>query len=145
MPVFLPDVNVLVALLDRSHAQHASVLAWFTSAENSKWATCTLTENGLVRVLASPAYTSVTDTVAGVTYNLQRLKEDPRHTFWEMSVPLTDASVFDTARVPSPRQLTDVYLLGLAQANRGTLVTCDAKLTARAIHGAREDLIRRLG
>jgi predicted nucleic acid-binding protein len=42
----------------------------------------------------------------------------------------------DTSRVHGPRQLTDVYLLALAVAHKGRLVTFDAAIPLEAVGGA---------
>ena len=49
----LPDINVLVALLDPAHIHHHPAKNWFAQAEPTGWATCPLTESGCVRVLTS--------------------------------------------------------------------------------------------
>lgn len=54
--VALLDVNVLVALFDPAHVHHDAAHAWFGEHCAQGWATCALTENGLVRVLSNPAY-----------------------------------------------------------------------------------------
>lgn len=52
----LLDINVLVALSDQAHVHHDLVHRWFARARASGWATCPLTENGLVRVIGNPSY-----------------------------------------------------------------------------------------
>jgi len=49
----LLDVKVLVALLVPEHQYHAEGLSWFSSeAATRGWATCTVTELGVIRVCA---------------------------------------------------------------------------------------------
>src|SRR5205807_1947335 len=55
--VALLDVNVLVALFDPDHVHHEPAHRWFAEQRGTGWATCPLTENGLLRVLTHPAYT----------------------------------------------------------------------------------------
>jgi len=62
---------------------------------------------------------------------------DRMHTFWPDSESLLDARLFDATRVHGPRQLTDVYLLGLAVRNGGRLVTFDASIAIGAVKGAK--------
>jgi predicted nucleic acid-binding protein len=50
MPALL-DVNVLVAMLDPEHVHHEGAHAWFSEHRSTGWATCPITENGLVRIL----------------------------------------------------------------------------------------------
>jgi uncharacterized protein len=52
--IALLDVNVLVALFDPDHVHHDLAHDWFADQRAAGWATCPLTENGLIRVLSSP-------------------------------------------------------------------------------------------
>ena len=52
----LLDVNVLIALLDRDHVHHSRARSWLVTHAASGWASCPLTENGCVRIMAQPAY-----------------------------------------------------------------------------------------
>jgi predicted nucleic acid-binding protein len=52
----LLDVNVIIALLDSGHVMHASARTWLERNLNQGWATCPLTQNGVVRIMAQPAY-----------------------------------------------------------------------------------------
>jgi predicted nucleic acid-binding protein len=69
--VTLLDVNVLVALFDPVHVHHEAAHKWFGQNRKSGWATCPLTENGMVRVLSNPAYpgrrTTVHDAIRRLT------------------------------------------------------------------------------
>ena len=51
--VALLDVNVLVALFDPDHVHHDIAHDWFSDEGHAGWATCPLTENGFVRVVAN--------------------------------------------------------------------------------------------
>ena len=55
----LLDVNVLIALLDPAHINHDAAHHWFSRIESRTWATCPITENGLVRILSNPRYLNV--------------------------------------------------------------------------------------
>lgn len=48
--VSLLDVNVLVALFFPDHVHHDLAHDWFADHRHLGWATCPLTENGLIRV-----------------------------------------------------------------------------------------------
>ena len=51
--VGLLDVNVLVALLVPEHQHHAASMDWFTAQAGQRgWATCAVTELGVIRVCA---------------------------------------------------------------------------------------------
>ena len=60
----------------------------------------------------------------------------PLHQFWHSEISILDESIFDQSRIHSPRQLTDVYLLGLAVHNRGRFVTLDQKIALSAVKTA---------
>ncbi len=52
----LLDVNVIIALLDSAHVMHASACSWLERNLDQGWATCPLTQTGVVRIMAQPAY-----------------------------------------------------------------------------------------
>jgi len=128
----LLDVNVLIALFDADHALHGPALKWF--AENGKigWASCPLTQNGCIRVMSQPGYPSPIP-VHVVAGRLREAVADRRHEFWPDELSLLDEQAVDTTRVHGPKQLTDVYLLALAVARGGRLVTFDRSLPIDAV------------
>ncbi len=137
--VALLDVNVLVALFDPDHVHHEAAHQWFAAHRGSGWATCPLTENGLVGILANPAYLEAPEGSAGILKRLDALCASGGHVFWEDAVSLRDERLFRRARAPTHRQLTDVYLLGLAKKKGGRLVTFDARIPLTAVIGTGED------
>ena len=54
--VALLDVNLLVALFDPDHVHHELAHDWFADNHAHGWATCPLTQNGFVRILAHPRF-----------------------------------------------------------------------------------------
>ncbi len=54
---------------------------------------------------------------------------------------LRDTTLFDPAVLVSHRQLTDVYLLGLAARMGGRLATFDAGIPLKAVRGAAPDAL----
>jgi predicted nucleic acid-binding protein len=52
----LLDVNVLIALLDAGHMHHARATHWLGQEIENGWASCPLTQNGCLRIMAQPAY-----------------------------------------------------------------------------------------
>jgi len=52
----LLDVNFLIALLDEHHTSHAAAIAWFSDNANAAWASCPITQNGCIRILANPRH-----------------------------------------------------------------------------------------
>jgi len=51
----LLDVNVLLALLDSDHVDHARASDWLDQEITAGWASCAITENGFVRILSQLA------------------------------------------------------------------------------------------
>jgi len=139
--VALLDVNVLVALFDPDHVHHDISHDWFAEQRGVGWATCPLTENGLVRVLSSPR-ASTGLTIPDIAARLRVLKSAGRHVFWADDVSLTDERLFRSMSMRGHRQITDVYLAGLAQAKGGHLATLDRSIPAGAIVDARPDLLQ---
>lgn len=58
------------------------------------------------------------------------------HEYWHNDVSILDKTTFDPARIHGPRQLTDVYLLGLAAHHGGRLVTFDQTIALAAVRTA---------
>lgn len=134
--IALLDVNVLVALFDPDHVHHELAHDWFADDGRAGWATCPLTENGFARVLASPAYASTITRVPELVERLRRFCGSGGHVFWPDTLSLRDGSVFDVPLVAGHRQLTDIYLLGLAHTHAGRLATFDRTIPLRAVRGA---------
>jgi toxin-antitoxin system PIN domain toxin len=135
--VTLLDVNVLVALFDPRHLHHEPAHQWFERQAGSGWATCPLTENGLVRVLSSPGYKGRRATVAEAANALAAFREFGPHEFWPATPSISDTSRFDYRHMTGHRQVTDVYLLALAVERGGSLATFDRALSRKAVLGAR--------
>lgn len=131
----LLDVNVLVALFSPDHIHHEIAHDWFADHRARGWATCPLTENGFVRVLSSPSVGSVLRP-ADLLARLRKFTADNGHVFWPDAVSLADTTLFDPAFVRGHRQITDVYLLGLAKKMGGLLATFDRTVPLGAVAGA---------
>ncbi len=140
----LLDVNALIALVDSDHVDHAAITRWFRRHHGKGWATCPVTENGMVRVLSQPSYPSGRRTPAEVIEVLKALKTafEKSHEFWSDDLSLADATIFKAPLIAGPRNVTDAYLLGLAAQREGTLVSFDRSLPWQAIQGGSEKLIR---
>jgi len=134
--VALLDVNVLVALFDPAHIHHEPAHDWFGRSRHQGWATCPLTENGLVRVISNAAYPGRRTTVSDALDRLRLFTGSGGNEFWEDSVSLRDPELIDPVHVAGARQLTDVYLLALAVSKRGRLASFDRRLNTSAVRGA---------
>lgn len=134
--VALLDVNVLVALFDPDHVHHEVAHDWFAGAGRPGWATSSVTESGFIRVLSNPAYRGTVARAADLAGRLRRFCDSGGHVFWADEVSLLNGALFDLSRIGGHRQLTDVYLLGLAQSRGGRLVTFDRTIPVSAVKGA---------
>ncbi|MGB0679676.1 MAG: TA system VapC family ribonuclease toxin [Polyangiales bacterium] len=143
---YLLDVNLLISLFDPMHVHHEAAHSWFAHRGQRSWATCPLTENGFVRVLSNPAYPNRSHPVREMVEALGVFKQrHPRsHVFWPDTVSLTDTNRFAAAQIQGHKQLTDVYLLGLCQAQGGVLATLDHRIVAHAVVRADDACIERV-
>ena len=132
----LLDVNFLIALCDPDHVHHELAHDWFADNRQHGWATCPLTENGFLRVLSNPAYGAAVHRILDLAALLRRFCADSAHQFWPATVSLRDETIFNSAFFTGHRQVTDVYLLGLAKKHGGCLVTFDRSVSLRAVVGA---------
>ena len=130
---FLLDTNVLIALFDPDHAFHARAHAWWAK-HRPPWASCPLTENGVVRIMSSTNYSRVRRfTVFEVVTLLQTFCSGTKHTFWPDSISILDGTRFDHGRILSSGTFTDIYLLSLAVERRARLVTFDQRIAVSAV------------
>jgi toxin-antitoxin system PIN domain toxin len=136
---YLLDVNVLVALIDPAHVQHDAAHAWFGAEGHQAWATCPITENGLLRIVGHPRYPNSPGTPAEVSALLAGLRGLPGHRFWPDDISLMDPGI-DVQRLLQSGQVTDSYLLALARAHGGRLATFDRKLVVDAVKGGAQAL-----
>jgi uncharacterized protein len=137
---FLLDTNVLVALIDPTHIQHDAAHNWFAAIGHTSWATCPITENGVLSIVGHMSYANSPGTPAAVAPLLSGLRALPGHVFWTGNVSLLDADRFDAGRLLTSAQVTDTYLLGLAQAHGGQLATFDRRLVTDAIRDGAKHL-----
>ncbi len=138
MTRFLLDVNVLIALIDPAHVQHDRAHKWFAAQGKRAWSSCPLTENGVVRILANPRYPNSVGTPAASAELLGTLCELNGHEFWPDDVTIFDSKRIDRSRLLESGQVTDTYLLALADAHHGKLATFDRRLvTSAVVNGAK--------
>ncbi|MGH1564717.1 TA system VapC family ribonuclease toxin [Mumia sp. DW29H23] len=128
----LLDINVLLALLDRDHADHDRARAWLTDEIRQGWASCPLTQNGFVRVISQPRYPSPVP-VAQAIELLSHACATEHHELWPNALSLLDDDHFAHTRIHGPRQVTDVYLLATAVAQGGRFVTFDRAIPLSAV------------
>lgn len=132
---FLLDVNVLIALLDPLHVDHDIAHRWFGEVGSDAWASCPLTQNGVLRIVGHSRYPNTPGSPREVWPILEGLCALPGHVFWPDDLTMLDPQVFIRDELKSSAQLTDVYLLGLASAHGGMLATFDTRISSGAVAG----------
>lgn len=138
MTRFLLDVNVLIALVDPAHVQHEAAHTWFGRVGRKAFATCPITEMGLLRIVGHPKYPNSPGPPSALAGALQAMRSLKGHAFWPDSISLADNGLVDAALLSSHARVTDTYLLALARANGGKLATLDARLATEVVSdGAR--------
>jgi hypothetical protein len=121
----LLDLNVLTALLWPAHEHHDVAHEWFDRRGRQRWATCSLTQLGFVRLVSNPAFSRDALTPAAAMTLLSQNIVHPLHEFWpeKLDVPRTLEGL--ESRLQGYRQLTDAYLLAVANGRKGVLATFD--------------------
>ena len=126
----LLDVNLLVALAWPSHVHHERAHRWFANAARHGWATCPTTQSGLVRVSSNPAAVGETVMPRQAIELLRRLIAVRGHEFWPEDRPFSETIVGGGTALLGHKQVTDAYLVGLAQRHGGRLATLDGRIAA---------------
>ncbi|MEO5740923.1 MAG: TA system VapC family ribonuclease toxin [Vicinamibacterales bacterium] len=137
----LLDVNVLLALANPKHMHHEIAHDWFADHHAHGWATCAVTQNGFVRVLSNTAAGAGAFRPAEVVELLRRFCSAREHVFWADGVSLTETRLFNPSLIRGYRQVSDIYLLGLAKKMGGCLATFDRAIPLGAVIGAADDTI----
>lgn len=120
---WLPDVNVLFALSSSEHVGFRLSTEWLQGLAGSRFFLCSITEAGLVRLIASPRVGGQSLGHAVEFLRAVRALDNCAH------IPVMDSWLdliepFAT-RLQGHNQVTDGLLLGLAIRNDLVLVTLD--------------------
>ena len=121
----LLDINVLVALLDLDHVHHGKARSWLQREASAGWASCPLTQNGCVRIMSQTKYPNPLPTAEAIE-RLGDATATSYHEFWPDDLSILNQSIVNHMRIHGPKQVTDVYLLGLAVEHAARVVTFDA-------------------
>lgn len=136
----LLDVNVVISLLDPDHDFHVRAHHWWSENRSAGWASCPLTENGVVRIMSHPGYNPRRSLMPGtVAWLVRTFAGGTDHEFWPDSISFLDEDAIDTRSVLGPRQVTDLYLLALAATHGGRLVTFDESIHLGAVRIAQQN------
>ena len=134
----LLDVNVLIALLDAAHIHHQRASQWLEQSLHHGWASCPLTQNGCLRIMAQPAYPQAFP-LAAVAQRLGQAAATPAHLFIADDYSLLDVGSLHWPQLLGHRQVTDAYLLGLAVRYGCRFVSFDARVNLAAVPGAQAE------
>lgn len=125
--IFLPDVNVWVALASRLHVHATACVMWVNSLQGEKAMFCRVTQMGLLRLLTNESVMGrdvLSQRNAWRAY--ARILSDERTGF--AHEPLTLESEWrklTTSDRPRPKMWTDAYLAAFARSAEMQLVTLD--------------------
>lgn len=134
----LLDANVIIALLDPDHAFHERAHVWWAANKQSGWASCPITENGVIRIMSHPGCSLKARFTPGhLLGQLRQFADQSDHEFWPDGISLRDEKIFAAERIHSSSQLTDLYLLALAVAHHGRLVTFDHGIPLSCVPAAK--------
>lgn len=123
----LLDVNALLALAWPNHQFHTAVVARLEQRPEIRWATCALTQLGFVRLSSNPKIVEVRKTPAEAIDLLADLTRDQEHVYLE-SLPVLPQTASFFRHLLGHQQVTDAYLLGVAEASGATLLTFDRRV-----------------
>jgi uncharacterized protein len=126
----LPDVNVLIALVEPEHAGHQAALKWHRKIAGSRLFLCAVTESGFVRLTASPHVGGQNMEVAIAL--LREIEDLPNCAHLPILQSWLELVAPFATRLHGYRQVTDALLLGLAIENNSILVTLDRRIEALA-------------
>lgn len=125
-----PDVNVLVALIDTFHPHHQVAKDWFTQVEPTGWATCSLTESGVVRVLTSAGFNNQKIKPFDASVLLRNLLKShaATHHFIPDEARIVDSTRYNLRHLTEHNQVPDFHLIALCRQKSVRLVTLDNAL-----------------
>jgi toxin-antitoxin system PIN domain toxin len=120
--VCLLDANVLIALATPDHSAHTRAASWFRSCP--AFATCPITQGALIRFFMRWAELP---NIGHAKRLLGEICALPKHRFWPDNIAYL---TLPEKGVTGHRQVTDVYLVRLAEEHGGRLATMDEALAA---------------
>ena len=127
----LLDVSVLIAVLWEDHGHCQRARHWLTTVP--QFATCPLVQLGFARISSNLALGYVARPEQAFSV-LRRFLADERHRFLPDDVGCDERALF-TERIAGPNQITDHYLVTLAQRHGMILATFDAALSRAFSNG----------
>lgn len=133
MKVF-PDINVLIALFDTSHQHHLVAKREFMKYVPAGWCSCSMSQNGFIRIVSNPSYLN-SMSVAEATTLLKLAVERTNHTYLDNTLSLLDTHRFETTKLLTHKQISDLFLIGMAIHYDVKLLTFDRNIPTHAAIG----------
>jgi toxin-antitoxin system PIN domain toxin len=132
--IFLPDVNVWLALASRRHIHAPICAAWLNSIEGGEVAFCRVTQMGLLRLLTNESVMGLDVLSSRDAWRAYRtMLADERVQFAPEPFALEEEWRKMTAQDrPAPKIWTDAYLAAFARASGMQLVTLDRAMLSIA-------------
>ena len=131
----LLEINPIIALLDSAQVFHRSAQTWLEKKILNGWATCPITENGVIRIMSQNAYPN-SQPPSKIAERLAEACQHPTHEFWPETISLLTDGVIRWQYLLGPRQITDAYLLAIAVVNKGKFVSFDQHINLSVVSGA---------
>ncbi len=125
--MYLPDVNVWLALTFESHAHHLPAKDWFEQVDVNNCAFCRMTQQGFLRLATNPIAfpkDALSLRKAWELYELLLIDE-------RISFALEPAGIeivwreYSSSETYSPKIWNDAFLAGFAEAGKFELVSFD--------------------
>ena len=131
MKPYLLDTNVLIALAWPNHVHHRETMEWFQSKAVSAFRTCPLTQTGFVRISSNPSFTPNPPSPREALQLMEEITRMSGHGFFpdDLAAP---AALSEAPALATHRQVTDAYLLALAEAHDSVLATLDRGIRSLA-------------
>ena len=127
--MYLLDANALIALFWPAHVHHPAALEWFKENRSAGWATCALTQAAFVRVVSQPAFHSPAVALADAARLLSRNLVAADHRYLPITSQLVEVINHCTGGVVGHRQVTDAWLITIANVYGAKLVTFDQRIS----------------
>jgi uncharacterized protein len=131
--LIFPDVNVWLALSTDGHLRHGAARLWW-ERHPGRIAFSRFTQLGFLRLTTTAAAVKGTPLTIDEAWRVyDRLYDDDRVVF-VLEPPESDKHFrrYASARAPSPKLWADAWLLAVAEAAAGTVVTFDRALARRS-------------
>lgn len=137
----LLDVNVLIALAWPNHQFHSIATRRLEQTE-CQWATCALTQLGFIRLSAMPAVVGVKRSPSQAAMLLETMVTDEQHLYIaELPTPVSPSARQGLDRILGHKQITDSYLVSLAEEEQLKLVTFDTRISLFASTPSRVEVL----